>query len=493
VSILDASGSVSRLHSGASSCELVTTTKEPPKPKVVSRGPWDLTLNWLLRQINAAGQAAFAIDRSSKTCRTPRRNDDSEQALKFFQLAFSWANDVVAYIRSVWSVQQSHGIDLGALTADQLFNPVLPLFENLPAAAAAALPAQPAPATVAAPAAGAGAGSGAAGAAAGAAEERKSLQPVPVSGALWPVSPSLPLGDIERFLDEHARALGEKQAELGRAFSAPGSVGKLLQADAAALCVALLQLKRVCQALSDAVQYVEELLRRQLVAAVGRELSALDFANYMRFHARKIFRAQYAPRAFSLAVRRPGMFPEGSVALDWQPSDGSLSEPVHTLCRQLPSFPLTLPLNASTRVIIGGERYAHALLQHQFSGDTGGSLSLSARARQFSGFLLLVGKLAAGAEFDCKGALIIQNKDDWKLPIMLEQLPAAKAFRDAIESLSPEQQRFAKAYRQMQVTHKQKQQHTTARNSTRSRSRGSNTNSHRKHRIGIAGSELASS
>ena len=34
---------------------------------------------------------------------------------------------------------------------------------------------------------------------------------------------------------------------------------------------------------------------------------------------------------------------------------------------------------------------------------------------------------------------------------MLEQIPTPKEFRDAIESLSPEQQRFARAYRGMQL------------------------------------------
>jgi hypothetical protein len=37
------------------------------------------------------------------------------------------------------------------------------------------------------------------------------------------------------------------------------------------------------------------------------------------------------------------------------------------------------------------------------------------------------------------------------LNLLLEQIPSAKQFRDAIESLSPEQQRFAKAFRAMQL------------------------------------------
>ena len=36
--------------------------------------------------------------------------------------------------------------------------------------------------------------------------------------------------------------------------------------------------------------------------------------------------------------------------------------------------------------------------------------------------------------------------------MLLEELPTAKEFKDAVKSLSPEQQRFAKAYRKMQLS-----------------------------------------
>ena len=51
----------------------------------------------------------------------------------------------------------------------------------------------------------------------------------------------------------------------------------------------------------------------------------------------------------------------------------------------------------------------------------------------------------------CALCPLAQNKDDLTIPLNLEQLPTARAFRDAIESLSPEQQRFAKAIRSMQL------------------------------------------
>jgi hypothetical protein len=50
-----------------------------------------------------------------------------------------------------------------------------------------------------------------------------------------------------------------------------------------------------------------------------------------------------------------------------------------------------------------------------------------------------------------KDAIIIQNKDEVIIPLLLNELPTAKEFKDAIKSLSPEQQAFAKAYRSMQL------------------------------------------
>ena len=48
-------------------------------------------------------------------------------------------------------------------------------------------------------------------------------------------------------------------------------------------------------------------------------------------------------------------------------------------------------------------------------------------------------------------ACILQNKEELSLPLQLEQIPTAQEFADAIESLSPEQQGFAAAFRQYQL------------------------------------------
>ncbi len=112
---------------------------------------------------------------------------------------------------------------------------------------------------------------------------------------------------------------------------------------------------------------------------------------------------------------------------------------------------MTFALDASTRIAFTGERHLHAWLSHQFSGQAGPSLELLARARQFSSFIVLVGRIASAEVFEPRAAVIVQNKDVLKIPLLLEPLPSAREFRDAIESLSPEQQRFAKAFRAMQL------------------------------------------
>jgi hypothetical protein len=58
------------------------------------------------------------------------------------------------------------------------------------------------------------------------------------------------------------------------------------------------------------VDYIEDMLYKQLVAAIGKEVTPVDFSNYLTFHNRKIFNKQYEPQIFSYAIRRPDHYPE---------------------------------------------------------------------------------------------------------------------------------------------------------------------------------------
>lgn len=93
------------------------------------------------------------------------------------------------------------------------------------------------------------------------------------------------------------------------------------------------------------------------------------------------------------------------------------------------------------------------VLHSHFSlpGSSGTTLQLTARARQFSSYIVLLGRVVSAEVFEPKFASIVSNGDELTIPINVETIPTAKEFREAISSLSPTQQRFASAYRSLQL------------------------------------------
>merc|ERR1719240_2096352 len=162
------------------------------------------------------------------------------------------------------------------------------------------------------------------------------------------------------------------------------------------------------------------------------------------------------PRGFCHAIRRPNAYPEGTISIEVA---GSTALPVkcisaHRVSDGSPSSvfpPIKFPLSAAADLTFYGDQYLHSFVQHKFARGGAGKLQLAARARQFSSFVLLIGKLSGPGSFDPESAIIIKNKDDLIIPLLLETIPTPKEFRDAIESLSPEQQAFCKSFRSMQL------------------------------------------
>lgn len=380
------------LHARSGNVELKTTSDTTPRPKTVVRPNLDVNVTWLVAHLDADYRPAFTIDRGHADCHTPRRNNDVDKALAACDELAHWCANVGSYLREeLFSAQQDHGRDLSAINDDEVFVPVLPLFESEQL-------------------------------------EKEGLYPLAYTNA---------------FLAEQQRSLAEKCKALSTVFPRDSSV---ITAVEAALIVTLVHAARICFQYSQTVDYIEDMLRKQLVAAIGKELTPADFTAYMEFHARKLLRPEFRPVPFSYAIRRPEHYPEGILAIE------AGADAISTSVRRTESTrPMKFALDASTNVTFTGERYLHAWISHQFSGSPAPALSLTARARQFSSFIVLVGRIASADTFEPKLGLIVQNKDLLKLPLLLEQIPTPKEFRDAIESLSPEQQRFAKAFRGMQL------------------------------------------
>jgi len=156
------------------------------------------------------------------------------------------------------------------------------------------------------------------------------------------------------------------------------------------------------------------------------------------------------PLPFSHAIRRPEHYPVGLLTIE--SIDGDTPECIYTHTREVSATSsLKVPLNAATVLELTGGQYLHGYMNQRF-GSSHKRHQLVARARQFSSFILVVGNMIDGSTLDPKDAIIIHNKDELIIPLLLEEMPTAKEFKDAIQSLSPEQQRFAKSYRSMQLS-----------------------------------------
>jgi len=423
------------LASRTGSTELVTASDKHPRPEAsVPACQCDVNITWLLRQVDAESTTPkFKIDRQCSECRTPRRNPDIHAAQTFLEKFESWTSEVASELRKLMAIEPDFSKKVDANKLSELSTclvPVLPLLrQEVAAAAAAAVPA-------------------------GAAEGTSAiLAKVSTSG-----SPSgtalLSAIDLNQLLAEETRALQEKQAAIEATMA---GMNKLATAREAWIATAMMQASRVASQWSSAINYVEAMLRKQVVAAIGKEVSPADFAEYMVFHNRKLFGKGFEPVPFSHAVRRSMLHsPEGTLSIEKDSQgpggDSSLSSPIVTMVgHNAKPQPMRFPLSASSSVTFTGDRYLHGWLSHRFSGQPGESLKLVARARQFSGYIVLVGRITSATTLDATYAAIVQNKDEITIPLELSTIPTPKEFKNAIQSLSPEQQAFAKAFRSMQL------------------------------------------
>ena len=399
--------------------EAMTTSKETPRPGMVIRDPIDVNITFALHQIDKNNQFSFAIDRTADSCKTPRRNANVERAISFFEQFESFAVNVGRHYfsRNIFQFQTDHGLDLKAINDDTVFVPAIPLFIE-------------------------DRGDEADG-------ERKAQALVAVQLSQGS-DLLLSLNDINRFLDEQKRSLSEKLSDLSKVFPEPG---KLIGAAEANLLVLLLHAERTTHFLVAGLDYIEEMLRAQVFAAIGKEVGPVEFARYMLYHNQRIFREEYRPQAFAYPIRRPGHSPEGVLSLEASMNDGSVAQPVQTIVsKSILESPLQFGIGAGARVRFTGEMHLHGMMAHQFQDNTGLHVSLNARARQFSSFLILVGKMTGPGEFDPQYGMVVQNKDDVTIPLDLETIPSAGEFKAATVSISPEQQAFSKMYRGMQLS-----------------------------------------
>ena len=393
--------------------DYIPKTTTPPVDKHTLHSPIEINITWLLMTLNReAGVCQFAIDRTIPSCQTPRRNEQVDSALEFQASLKQWANGVIGFFidrveKDILAKNNPLQTDdrvsepslmQGTQQEDAIYKPIVPLMEN---------------------------------------------------GSV------LSDADTGALLEAHSQSMDQSLNGLSQVFP-PSQLSKLVTLSEASILLLCRHLLYLINQYQNSIDYVEGMLKRQLVQAIGKEVNSRDFDKFMRFHNQKLFASAYTPRPFTYAIRRKNHYPDGILSIEPRNNgDGNEKmDSVETMVRHVSGAnnpPIFVPLNSATSVEITGDRYLHGWIQHRFESEAQSVYQLVARARQFSCFLLVVGNMAGKNKFSPKAAIILQNKDEVLIPLLTEVLPTAKEFKDAIASLSPEQQAFAKAYRGMQL------------------------------------------
>ena len=454
------------LDSRESSTMIVTSGSNrrppPPIPAKTAHPSMDVNCTWLFQQMNAEQACDFSILREE--AKTPRRNKQTDEAVSFFQSLQRWSSLVQnffsnrieamilgnhrpvdkpaihiggrytlqelpqaamnGHLVSVTSIEADGRIIVEAVSSSSGLPPTMRLRPNnlQPVSTTEAMPSQ-----------------------------------IRCDSIFLPIVPLLEEGavltnsDVGRLLAEQVRSIDEYTETLAKLFP-PRALVKAVSIAEASIILAAQHIEQLAFQYQDSVDYVEDLLKEQLTQAIGKEVQMKDFDQFMAYHSRRLFGPSYAPTPFSYAIRRPGMYPNGILTLE---GTRSKDEPVETFVRAIPGGdtnpPIVVPLNAATRVEVTGNRFLHGWVLNRFKAKPKSDYQLVGRARQFSSFMIIVGKMAGANEFSPKQAIILQNKDEVMIPILTNMLPTAKEFKDSIASLSPEQRAFAEEFRKMQL------------------------------------------
>lgn len=243
--------------------------------------------------------------------------------------------------------------------------------------------------------------------------------------------------DFDSFLKEHRRTLDAQLSKVKDTFPASDTARLITQAEASTMII-VMQIQALIDGYCNAVGYVEHMLYTQLEQAVGKKITSKDFNAYMLYHNKRLFLDDYVPKPFCYSIRRPDHFPEGLVTLEQSDPDASggfaalptITSRENNADNTAKMACMSFALNAATTVRFSGPRYVHAAILQQFTSVASlPTVRLCARARQFSSFILMLGTLAPGNEFEPKHALIIKDKDDLQVWMQISFEPLDRFFK----------------------------------------------------------------
>ena len=205
----------------------------------------EVNITFLLKQmVGSPPTPAFKIDRVSPKCRTPRRNAEVDGFEAFCMSFLVWANKVSSYFERLRTLHPTRSAT--PPSSSDIIIPALPLFIK-------GTSSNPSPST---------------------GSSMVLLHKNPEEPPS-PASPVVTAADGNRLLGEESRALGALRGNLTEVFPDDGSIYTWAESFRASI---LQHCQHVLTQWCEMVDYVELLLRKQLVAAIGKEVQPADFA-----------------------------------------------------------------------------------------------------------------------------------------------------------------------------------------------------------------------
>jgi hypothetical protein len=168
--------------------------------------------------------------------------------------------------------------------------------------------------------------------------------------------------DIHSLLNEHLRSLdGELSILLLESFpdadsSSSDDFLSVVEATLAFLCR---QSGDLAVSYAGCMDYIEHMLEKQFVEAIGKYIKQDDINEFIKFHNARLFCPSL--RTFCHAIWQPKHSPEGVLSIERENGNGEW-DPVDTFAREVTtpsSKPMKVPLNASTSLDLTGKVHLH--------------------------------------------------------------------------------------------------------------------------------------
>lgn len=209
----------------------------------------------------------------------------------------------------------------------------------------------------------------------------------------------------------------------------------------------------------DNLEYIHEIQHDNLIHALGRHVNIEDMNDLMNFHYRSFFKNEFQPKSFSYTIKSSDIDDsEGEISIlpEYNQDNTNLPCVIKTFVKKISSNTIMkINLTPSIQISMNSSKYCHGWINEQFSTFNKPSVisnyKLIGRSKQFSSYILILGNVLSNDHIECKHAILLRNNTEIIIPLLMESLPSAKAFKEAISSLSLEQQEFANAYRSMQL------------------------------------------